>query len=90
MKTVGIVILKCHGSDRSIGTLRAEETTQGEGRTTAQSPCVQGMEWKPDWKAQNPMYLRGGQECGINSTLPHLNSLMVFKRLSDLPKSPPV
>lgn len=45
---------------------------------------------KPDWTEQNQMCSHGSQEHGINSTLPHLGSLMVFKRSSDLPKSPPV
>lgn len=44
----------------------------------------------PDWKEQNQMCSHGSRERGINSTLPHLGSLMVFKRSSDLPKSPPV
>lgn len=45
---------------------------------------------KPDWTEQNQMCSHGSRERGINSTLPHLGSLMVFKRSSDLPKSPPV
>lgn len=45
---------------------------------------------KPDGTEQNQMCSHGSRERGINSTLPHLGSLMVVKRSSDLPKSPPV
>lgn len=45
---------------------------------------------KSDWKEENQMCSHGSRERGINSILPHLGSLMVVKRSSDLPKSPPV
>lgn len=76
MKTVGIMILKYWESDWSIGTLRVEETTQGDEELQI-SPHVLGA-WRtqPDQKEQDQTYSHGSQEHGINSTLPPLSSLM--------------